>query len=52
LVDVDAGLGPVVRMNGVPIGDGKPGPMWRKILDRWSKIVGKDIYAEIAGAAA
>jgi branched-subunit amino acid aminotransferase/4-amino-4-deoxychorismate lyase len=41
-------LGPVVRINGEPIGDGKPGPMWRKILDRWSEIAGKDIYREIA----
>lgn len=41
-------LGPVVHINGEPIGDGKPGPMWRKILDRWSELVGKDIYKEIA----
>jgi branched-chain amino acid aminotransferase len=40
-------LGPVVRINGVSIGDGKPGPMWRRILDRWSEIAGKDIYGEI-----
>lgn len=43
-------LGPVVRINGVPIGDGKPGPMWRRVLDRWSEIAGKDIYAETAAA--
>ncbi len=43
-------LGPVVRINGVPIGDGRPGPMWRKILDRWSEIVEKDIYRETAEA--
>jgi branched-subunit amino acid aminotransferase/4-amino-4-deoxychorismate lyase len=43
-------LGPVVKVNGVPIGDGKPGKMWRKILSRWSKIVGKDVYAEVAEA--
>lgn len=42
-------LGPVVKLNGTPIGDGKPGPMWRKILTRWGQIVGKDIYREIAG---
>ncbi len=41
-------LGPVVRINGVPIGDGKPGPMWRRVLDHWSRIVGKDIYRETA----
>jgi branched-chain amino acid aminotransferase len=43
-------LGPVVRINGVPIGNGKPGPMWRRVLDRWSEIVGKDIYRETAEA--
>ena len=42
-------LGPVVKINGNIIGDGKPGHLWRRILDRWSEIVGKDIYAEIAG---
>jgi len=40
-------LGPVVRLNGVPIGDGRPGPMWRRILQRWSEIVGQDIYRQI-----
>jgi len=43
-------LGPVVRFNGSPIGDGRPGPMWRKVLDRWSEVVGKDIYRETAEA--
>tara|TARA_B110000014_G_C20074192_1_gene560563 strand:- start:57 stop:980 length:924 start_codon:yes stop_codon:yes gene_type:complete len=40
-------LGPVTRFNGLPIGDGQPGPMWRKIIDRWSEVVGKDIYHEV-----
>jgi branched-chain amino acid aminotransferase len=40
-------LGPVTRFNGLPIGDGQPGPMWRKILDRWSEVVGKDIFREV-----
>ena len=43
-------LGPVSRINGLPIGDGKPGPMWRRVIDRWSEIAGKDIYEETAGA--
>lgn len=42
-------LGPVVKINGQPIGDGKPGPVWRSIIDRWSSRAGKDIYQEIAG---
>ena len=41
-------LAPVVRTNGVSIGDGKPGPMWRRVLDHWSRVVGKDIYRETA----
>jgi len=43
-------LGPVVRFNGVPIGDGTPGPLWRKIIDRWSEIVEKDIHREVTGS--
>jgi branched-subunit amino acid aminotransferase/4-amino-4-deoxychorismate lyase len=45
-------LGPVVRINGAPIGDGNPGPMWRRIVDHWSEMVGKDIYKETAEATA
>ncbi len=43
-------LAPVVGLNGVPIGDGKPGPMWRQVLARWSEVVGKDVYLETAEA--
>lgn len=43
-------LAPVVRINGEQIGDGKPGPMWRQILDRWSEVVGKNIHQETADA--
>jgi branched-chain amino acid aminotransferase len=43
-------LAPVVKINGTPIGIGKPGPLWRKIIDRWSDIVKKDIYKEFAEA--
>ena len=43
-------LGPVVAINGSPIGSGRPGPLWRRVLDRWSQIVGKDIYRETAEA--
>ena len=43
-------IGDTGRINGVPIGDGTPGPMWRRVLDRWSEVVGKDIYRETAEA--
>jgi branched-chain amino acid aminotransferase len=45
-------LGPVVKFNGIPIGDGKPGAIWRKIMARWSEIVGKDIIKEIVDSQA
>lgn len=41
-------LAPVTRINGLPIGDGSPGALWRKVLDRWSEMVGKDVFEEIA----
>ena len=44
-------LGPVVRFNGAPVGDGTPGPLWRRIIERWSQVAGVDIYAQVAGAA-
>ena len=45
-------LAPVVRFNGAPVGDGTPGQMWRRLIDRWSSVVGTDIYAELADAKA
>ena len=44
-------LAPVTRINGEAIADGRPGPMWRRILDRWSRIAGKDVYREMTGEA-
>jgi len=40
-------MAPVVRINGIPIGNGKPGAMWRRIIDKWSQLAGKDIFSEI-----
>ena len=45
---------PVTRFNFQPIGDGKPGPIYLRLLDAWSKEVGVNIpdqaraYAELA----
>jgi len=44
-------LMPVTRINGVPIGDGRPGPVVRRLLDAWNELVGLDIYAQIQGSA-
>jgi len=37
---------PVTRFNGRPIGDGKPGNVFRQLLDAWSAAVGVDIVAQ------
>lgn len=42
---------PVTKINGVPIGDGKPGPIWRKLLAAWSDLVGVDIEAQMRSIA-
>ena len=40
-------MAPVARFNGQTIGDGKNYPMFRKVLDAWSTLVGKDLWDEI-----
>ncbi len=37
---------PAVRLNGKPIGDGKPGAMFRRILEAWGRRVGVEIIAQ------
>jgi branched-subunit amino acid aminotransferase/4-amino-4-deoxychorismate lyase len=44
-------IAPATRINGVPIGDGKPGPLFQKVLHAWSESVGVDIAAQIQNAA-
>lgn len=34
---------PVVRLNGKPIGQGKPGPLYRQLLKAWSDLLGVDV---------
>lgn len=34
---------PVVRLDDNLVGDGRPGPMYRRLLTAWSKLVGYDI---------
>ncbi|MBM4071933.1 MAG: branched-chain amino acid aminotransferase [Planctomycetes bacterium] len=45
-------LMPVTRLNGVPIGDGRPGPMFRRLLHAWSTEVGLDIVGQIVSGGA
>ena len=44
-------LAPVTRINNTPIGDGRPGPVFRRIMDAWSASVGLDILGQIMGPA-
>jgi branched-chain amino acid aminotransferase len=39
---------PVTRINGVPIGDGRPGPVFRRLLAAWSEAVGLDIEKQVS----
>ncbi len=51
LSSTSACLVPVTRLNGRLIGDGKPGPLWKDLLDDWSRLVGADILAQAASHA-
>jgi len=42
---------PVTKINGLPIADGKPGPMVERLLTAWSKEVGLDIAEQIRKGA-
>jgi branched-subunit amino acid aminotransferase/4-amino-4-deoxychorismate lyase len=42
-------LMPVTRINGTPIGSGKPGPMFQRLIQAWSDEVGLNVFAQIAG---
>lgn len=38
---------PVTRINNIPIADGRPGPMFRALLEAWSEKAGLDIAGQI-----
>lgn len=38
---------PVTRINGLPIGTGKPGPIFTRLLEAWNDSVGIDIAGQI-----
>ena len=44
-------LMPVTRINGAAIGDGRPGPMAKRLLAAWSEEVGLDIEKQIQDGA-
>ncbi len=40
------GILPIVSLNGLPIGEGKVGPMTRRLIDAWTELVGMDFVAQ------
>ena len=42
---------PVTKLNGLDIGDGKPGKVTKFLLDKWSENVGVDIVSQIKSYA-
>ena len=43
-------IAPCTRINGIPIGAGKPGPLFREMQQAWSTRVGLDIARQILAA--
>jgi hypothetical protein len=43
---------PITKINGMTIGDGKMGPIFRRLIDSWSEEVGVDIIAQTRAFAA
>jgi branched-chain amino acid aminotransferase len=41
---------PVTRLNGTPIGTGKPGPIFHRLMQVWSAEVGLDVMAQMLSA--
>jgi branched-chain amino acid aminotransferase len=42
---------PVVKVNGLPLGDGRPGPVVAGLLRAWSDLVGVDVVGQAARRA-
>lgn len=38
---------PITKFNGLSVGDGRPGPIYRRLLDAWSQLVGVNIAAQM-----
>ncbi len=52
LTSTPYGIMPATKINGAPIGDGRPGPLFRRFLGAWSELVGMDILRQIVEGAA
>jgi len=44
------GIAPATRINGLPIGDGTRGPLFKRIAEAWSEQIGFDILEQICSS--
>ncbi|HUE13471.1 MAG TPA: aminotransferase class IV [Planctomycetaceae bacterium] len=44
-------LMPVTKINGIVIGSGRPGPVYRRLIEAWSQLVGLDVLAQVIDGA-
>lgn len=51
LASTSSCLLPVVQVDGQPVTDGRPGPVFRRLLSRWSELVGIDIAGQASQLA-
>ena len=51
LVSTPFGIAPVTVLNNQPIGDGRPGPLFARLVSEWSERVGLDIIGQARHAA-
>ena len=42
---------PATRVNGSPVGDGRPGTVYRKLIDAWKTLAGVDIITQALSGA-
>lgn len=50
LASTPFGLLPATKINGVPIGDGRPGDLFRRLMGAWSARVGLDVAGQFISA--
>jgi branched-chain amino acid aminotransferase len=43
-------VAPCTKCNDTPIGEGRPGPLWRKMIGAWSGLVGLDVEQQVLAA--
>ena len=44
-------LMPVTKINGIAVGSGRPGPIYHRLIEAWSQLVGLDVLGQIIEGA-